>query len=1400
MNKSRRDTFLLVAFIATIVLGSCSKNRQPELIQNADTSGLLSINAYNNKVCHVKTQDLLYTPQGLSRASSTKFEKHIYNKNLPFVIYQTDCPLMKDLPFRGKTHSQYKIQFKIVETAAELFLEAYKFADEKTISFHEKTFAKKQGESFSIPLFRYQIHLYKKEFIEDPNTGEKTHKIGLFRRDSLSNSSDFKINGPRQIMKAMVKEDILPARYFDGDWFFAYTVVSAHYENASSIGSLSSDFDFDSKSRVKFVQVQNGLQAVSTSVSAGADLSKIENLDDSLFLPAQYVDYRLKTEGATAGFEEEVLDNDHQDSPNFRSRNFVAIDYSKAKSKYTAQYKIEEAYFEDLDLTRNYISFTIFYPKTKQKIKYALKRAPIAAKKPRTYHFDDMKYFGYLFTIKEQVEDARLERPEDYEALNMIQRFYPDNNIIKFHISSQTPQRYYEIAQKAVNAWQEAFEEVYSEELPQNRIKIELVADRSNPKRPVYSTVSVGDIRYNIINVIDSLSGKSLLGYGPSIVDSKSGEIISATSNVYVHPTRDHLINVLRNYVRMRLGILKTNSLMHFNINGVDNNFFNKQYAPSVLKRLTRKKLTMNSSDKKEKDSDVDIMAEDPSNLKEYKNHYRSLTQRHHNFRDTHSYNIQRIENQCSNTFKKYFTKLFGQEVSELNGEEFESYVKEYMHPDQDRFYIKDEIKAFTPCLEKLIKEDLLVTLIHELGHNFGLAHNFMGSVDKNNYTRIGGNLLKTSSVMDYLPISVGGAVKVGKYDIAALRYSYLRKIQGYDLNIWDVKEGQSIDDWRRETARIPKKYMFCSDSEIYKFDPLCAPNDYGSSPLEIINNIISGYKSFVTIFGRRYDRYFMLKKSKYIEALDIRFFTPLKMFYETWRSYLVNFLEDGNHYLDRESTNTTKGFLKNAIEEMKTSHNTDHIQFHNQYYQATKLIYGFLSSLVKEPSKYCIAQELEDSSSLIPVEFESLRREIYQSTRETINTCDHEFVRSNFLGKDLRQHEIIEFGSTYNDLTFSLNERESDQVDRIYQYGSKHSKALAMTILATREPELETLRKRNFKPNFFDNPTYRNEMHEYLMDRLLGGVKFVFKDQEFKMPFFSREKNFLIGSTDQFINSLQVPGRGRLNNSTIMQYRGYLATISELNAIAESERKNMLERFPNRAPIIADLTASKILDEARINFKQVNNDRFLFAYRDDQPFAHEFIQKYLKNEEHLTVINNRSSYDYIFDFERSVFVWTNITKDQILDMKVKDFMEFYHQIFTRIESYSGVLKSQILDFYRGLNDFGFHILMHPKHTDLIESNLSTKDFYNKFLADIRSNANLEENRNISFKEDVTTFTLPTKHSRGSIARFVNKVQNAIYLAEFNKDLSDQIDILHEILSSGINEKQDNYVIDRINN
>ena len=76
-------------------------------------------------------------------------------------------------------------------------------------------------------------------------------------------------------------------------------------------------------------------------------------------------------------------------------------------------------------------------------------------------------------------------------------------------------------------------------------------------------------------------------------------------------------------------------------------------------------------------------------------------------------------------------------------------------------------------------------TLVHELGHNLGLRHNFMGSVDKAYfYTEEEAKALGMdtvpaySSIMDYAASEFDELPIYGKYDIAALRFGYNRQIE----------------------------------------------------------------------------------------------------------------------------------------------------------------------------------------------------------------------------------------------------------------------------------------------------------------------------------------------------------------------------------------------------------------------------------------------------------------------------------------------------------------------------------------------------------------------------------------------------------------------------------------------
>ncbi|MCY4512549.1 MAG: zinc-dependent metalloprotease, partial [Bdellovibrionales bacterium] len=182
--------------------------------------------------------------------------------------------------------------------------------------------------------------------------------------------------------------------------------------------------------------------------------------------------------------------------------------------------------------------------------------------------------------------------------------------------------------------------------------------------------------------------------------------------------------------------------------------------------------------------------------------------------------------------------------------------------------------KVIEKCEREVSKETILSIILHEMGHTFGLGHNFKGSLDKNNYYQSvedlkkyfpyadGFELFKSSSVMDYIPVDSPPITVIGKYDLASLRYLYLDQLEsksysGYnpqdneqtlkevliDLKIEKKPEDQSPMD--NNTLSQMRVYESCWDTVINKtFDPkvedfLCIREDYGSSPKEIVEQYI---------------------------------------------------------------------------------------------------------------------------------------------------------------------------------------------------------------------------------------------------------------------------------------------------------------------------------------------------------------------------------------------------------------------------------------------------------------------------------------------------------------------------------------------------------------------------------
>ena len=79
--------------------------------------------------------------------------------------------------------------------------------------------------------------------------------------------------------------------------------------------------------------------------------------------------------------------------------------------------------------------------------------------------------------------------------------------------------------------------------------KIRIVLDSKGDDK------EVGDIRYNILNLMVS-EGKSsggLLGLGPNVANPITGEVVSATANVWVSNILGIYINIVRKYIRFQV-------------------------------------------------------------------------------------------------------------------------------------------------------------------------------------------------------------------------------------------------------------------------------------------------------------------------------------------------------------------------------------------------------------------------------------------------------------------------------------------------------------------------------------------------------------------------------------------------------------------------------------------------------------------------------------------------------------------------------------------------------------------------------------------------------------------------------------------------------------------------------
>ncbi len=512
-------------------------------------------------------------------------------------------------------------------------------------------------------------------------------------------------------------------------------------------------------------------------------------------------------------------------------------------------------------------------------------------------------------------------------------------------------------------------------------------------------------------------------------------------------------------------------------------------------------------------------------------------------------------------------------------------------------------------CATQIMREKILGTLTHEIGHNLGLQHNFKGSIDHDNFflnpSEISSlyqlevdpqDLPQSSSVMDYLDITDHSIYFPGKYDIAALKYGYLNQVEVQGA----AQSARAIDPERELLAQISreelKRYHYCSDADLaLDSDPLCAKLDTGTTPSEIALSLIMKYKRDILYSNSRWDRKDLPSGSTLSQRRVTRYFIPLKRIYDEWRFQLVSALSENDNYLTSFDESSYRRFLDGLLNSRDLNRSLE------DYHLASRIVFHFFNDYVTQlPNRSCISRNAY--GDLTAMELDELQAQL-QLKSPIIRGCEDLSVQQHFTSRGWELLGLTGFPLT--DVKFSRSlESQDDPIDLA---GILNDRVNAYVYLAFRN---DTQIHNHYKlhPNFLDEPDLRGKVMGSLMNRLLYGLNLSslknddrFKSLDFKEPIakFKGESRLLELATKYLFEGLDTPSHASASLARKSPFQTHM-----VSSIDETREASALYATPTGEYIIAkkfNTWAKKLIDKVnqiqrKLSYNQVDSEKLKMA------------------------------------------------------------------------------------------------------------------------------------------------------------------------------------------------------------
>ena len=364
-------------------------------------------------------------------------------------------------------------------------------------------------------------------------------------------------------------------------------------------------------------------------------------------------------------------------------------------------------------------------------------------------------------------------------------------------------------------------------------------------------------------------------------------------------------------------------------------------------------------------------------------------------------------------------------------------------------------------CGKKISKPSLLSVILHEMGHSFGLGHNFKASVDEENYYKssdeikkffpnipsLSDQIGKASSVMDYMPTDHPELQYLGKYDLAALRFLYRDQIEtkegGYvSLDIPENPFKQTALSGAIKNKR--KEYFHCSDNEEPSDenavvppseDILCMSFDYGSTPLEIVNHYIDDAKRALISMRYRYD-------APGFRWPSVGYIRNIMSLYNKWLNSRDKYLISNNLYEKTKYVFNDKKYLEDYKDILRAGlkRNKDY----DLFYPVREVVSEFMIDFLFTQSMSCIAQDEND--------------QIQKLNLEDIKSVLRQKHHAELYVEDCYSKQITQFLEE-NNLTL-IDQRGVEDFTHYYSEGQELNKSdvfpvLTLILGATQDPKV---------------------------------------------------------------------------------------------------------------------------------------------------------------------------------------------------------------------------------------------------------------------------------------------------------------------------------------------------------